>query len=354
VREHKGSDGEQGISRREVLQAGLAAATAGAMGGTLALGGEAEAQGGGRERVIDIHAHYFPKTYIALLAKEGKHPNSNDPKFTDLKVRLADMDKKGVTLQALSLTTPMVYWGDGNHSLGLAKAWNDAAVEAHKTYPSRFVVLVTLPMQFPDLAIAELDRTSKLPGVRGVYMGTNIAGKDLDDPLFAPLFARVAQLGLPVFLHPNTPLGGARFKDYYLSNLMGNPIDGTTAAAHLIFGGVLDRHPNMTVCLPHSGGALLALIGRWDRGWHVRPEDKHLPKAPSEYLHRFVYDTVSHSKAYTEYMIQQVGADHIVVGSDYCFDMGVDEPVKFVDELDLPAAQRNLILNTNAAQLLKV
>lgn len=319
------------------------------MGGVLA-----NAQGGLGTRPIDIHAHYFPKPYLTLLAKEGKHPTSSDPKFTDLKLRLADMDKKGVAVHALSLTTPMLYWGSGDHSLGLAKAWNDSAVAAHQAYPTRFVVLATLPMQFSDLAIAELDRTARLPGVRGIYMGTNIGGKDLDDPQFEPIFAHIEQLGLPIFLHPVTPLGGDRFKDYYLSNLIGNPVDGTTAAAHLIFGGVLDRHPGLTFCLPHSGGALLSLIGRWDRGWRVRPEDKKLPKAPSEYLRRFVFDTVSHSKPYSEYMIQQVGVDRFLVGSDYCFDMGVDEPVKFVQELDLPVAQRNMILNGNAARLLKL
>ncbi|MGH9689510.1 MAG: amidohydrolase family protein [Candidatus Acidiferrales bacterium] len=340
------------ISRRQVLRAGVAAATIGTLHGVF---GDADgAQESAPVRPIDIHAHYFPESYLSLLAKEGKHPNSSDPKFTDLQLRLADMDKKGIAVQAISLTTPMLYWGDGQHSLSLAKAWNDSAVAAHRAYPTRFVVLATLPMQFPGLAIAELDRVARLPGVRGVYMGTNIAEKDLDEPLFEPIFARIEQLGLPVFLHPVTPLGGNRFKNYYLSNLMGNPIDGTTAAAHLIFGGVLDRHPNLTVCLPHSGGALLALIGRWDRGWRVRPEDKGLPKAPSEYLHRFVFDTVSHSKPYTEYMIEQVGADRILTGSDYCFDMGVDEPVKFIQELDLPAIQRNMILNGNAAKLLKL
>ncbi len=352
-------------TRRRVLQAGLAAAAAGTMGGTIAGAADALARdpapdskgksaNAPKVNPIDIHAHYFPEGYLALLAKEGRNNPDRDPRFTDLKLRIAEMDKTGVAVHAISLTNPMVYWGDGNHSLTLAKTWNDEAVEAHLKYPTRLLVFATLPMQFPDLANAELDRVVKLPGVRGVYMGTNVAQRDLDDPLFEPIFAHIEQLGLPVFLHPNNVFGGDRLKDHYLGNFIGNPVDGTIAAAHLIFGGVLDRHPNLTVCLSHSGGALPVLIGRWDHGWRVRKEVKDLPQAPSKYLRRFMYDSIAHSKDVMEFVIKQVGVDRIMVGSDYCFDMGMDEPVKFVQELDLPGAQRNMILNGNASKLLKL
>jgi aminocarboxymuconate-semialdehyde decarboxylase len=131
-------------------------------------------------------------------------------------------------------------------------------------------------------------------------------------------------------------------------------VDGTIAACHLIFGGVLDRHPKLQICLPHAGGALPILIGRIDHGWEVRPETKSLPQAPSTYLERFTYDTISHSRAVMEFVIGQVGAERIMIGSDYCFDMGYDRPVRVVEELHLSRAQRNMILGGTAARILKI
>ncbi len=325
-------------------------------------------------RAIDIHAHYFPAPFLELINTDGRRFNgesritdqaffyktpagSNGPlplKFIDLKIRLADMDEQGVAVQALSLTTPMIYWADGELSHKLAKTWNDAAVEAHRAHPDRFVVLATLPMLDPDRAIDELNRVSKLPGVRGIYMGTNINHRDLDDPLFEPIFARIEALDLPVFLHPLQTIGGDRMKAFYLVNLIGNPADTGVAACHLIFGGVLDRHPKLQVNLPHAGGIFPILIGRIDRGWKVRAETKRLANAPSTYLRRFTYDTIAHSKPVMEFVISEVGADRVMLGSDYCFDMGYEEPVKFFEELRLRPEQRRMILGGTAARLLKI
>ncbi len=207
----------------------------------------------------------------------------------------------------------------------------------------------------PDRAVDELSRVSKLPGVRGVYMGTNVEGRDLDDPLFEPIFARIESLGLPVFLHPLPPiLGGKRLQPYSLTNLVAYPLDTTVAASHLIFGGVLDRHPNLVVVLPHAGGALLNIVGRLDHGWSVLPPAKHSAQTPSAYLHRFMYDTIAHSKPLMEYIISQVGVERIMMGSDYCFPVGYDHPVENVEELHLSAEQRKMILGGNAAKLLKI
>ena len=276
-------------------------------------------------------------------------------KFIDLKQRLADMDAQGVAVHALSLTGPMVYWADGEFSHKLASTWNDGAVAAHQANPDRFVVLATLPMLDPDRAVDELNRVSKLPGVRGVYMGTNIEGRDLDDPLFEPIFARIEALGLPVFLHPLPPiLGGKRLQPFSLTNLVAYPLDTTVAASHLIFGGVLDRHPNLLIVLPHAGGALLNIVGRLDHGWNVIPAAKHSAQTPSAYLHRFMYDTIAHSKPLMEYIISQVGVDRIMMGSDYCFPVGYDHPVEVVEELRLSPDQRKMILGGTAAKILKI
>jgi aminocarboxymuconate-semialdehyde decarboxylase len=369
----------RGLSRRTVLQGGLAAAAVSTVQGVsdalLAEPAMPSAPKTSGVRAIDIHAHYFPQAYFDLFNSEGQRYNaefrmteqgfffktpaeSSGPlpaKFIDLKQRLADMDAQGVAVQALSLTGPMVYWADGEFSHKLAMTWNDAAVAAHQANPDRFVVLATLPMLDPDRAIDEVSRVSKLPGVRGIYMGTSIENHDLDDLLFEPIFARIETLGLPVFLHPLPPvLGGKRLTPFSLTNLVAFPLDTTVAASHLIFGGVLDRHPNLLIVLPHAGGALLNLIGRLDHGWNVIPAAKHSAQIPSAYLRRFMYDTIAHSKPLMEYIISQVGVERLMLGSDYCFPVGYERPVGVIEELHLTSEQRKLILGETAAKILKI
>jgi aminocarboxymuconate-semialdehyde decarboxylase len=371
------------VSRRQLLQAGLAAAAIAV--GTSEVFGQNQAESRSRNaqalratgaRAIDIHAHYYPQSFLDLIADEGKRFKAEyrmtaegfylsapagtigplPTKIIDLKQRLADMDAQGVSMQAISLTTPMVSWADADLSLKLARTWNDAASEAHKAYPTRLVALMILPMLDPDRAIDELNRAAKLPGMRGVYMGTNVNNRDLDDPLFEQIFAKIEQLSVPVFLHPLQTVGGERTKPWYLSNLLGNPFDAAIAACHLIFGGVLDRHPKLQICLPHGGGALPMLIGRIDHGAQVRAEIKllHLPQPPSAYMRRFTYDTIVHSKPVMEFLIREVGAERILLGSDYCFDMGYDRPVEFLEQINISSAKRKMILSENAAKLLKL
>jgi aminocarboxymuconate-semialdehyde decarboxylase len=372
---HEDCGAKHALPRRQVLQGGLATAAVGAVGaaGTTAAvtprtAAAALASGA---RAIDIHAHYFPQAYLDVLGEEGEKynlayrkeadafflgPQRYETKFTDLTLRLADMDARGVQMHALSLTAPMLYFAEPAISQRLAVAWNDGASAAHQAHPERFVGLATLPMGDPDRAVDELNRASKLPGIRGVYLGTNIQNRDLDDPMFRPVFARIEALDLPVFLHPLKTIGGERLgvKPYYLNNLIGNPLDTAIACAHLIFGGVLDRYPKLDVCLPHSGGVMPILMGRWDHGTKVRPELKYMPRPPSEYLRRFSYDTVSHSKPIMQFVISQVGIDRIMLGSDYCFDMGDENPVEVVEALGLDSEQRELVLRDNAAKLLRV
>ena len=366
-----------GISRRGLLQAGLATAAVTAIDGTGDILAQSQAPSSAHAdgvRAIDIHAHYFPQVYLDLVADEGKRFNAsynmtdkgwyiktpagnNGPlptSFIDLKARIADMDEQGVALQAISLTAPMLYWCDAELSTKLAKAWNDAASAAHQKYPTRLVVFLTLPMLYPDRALDELTRASELPGMRGVYLGTNIAGKDLDDPLFEPILARIEALNLPIFLHPVDVIGGDRLKPFFLSNLIGNPVDTAVAACHLIFGGVLDRHPKLQIGLPHAGGVLPILIGRIDQGWRTREDLKSLPQAPSTYLQRFTYDTITHSKATMEFVIKEVGVERIMLGSDYCFTMGYSRPLQFLEQIDLGSTERKMILGGNAARLLKL
>lgn len=327
-------------------------------------------------KAIDIHAHYFPEVYLRAIETYGERfgitldrSDAAGPaikignmlgghlrrEFYDLEARLREMNRAGVDVHALSLTFPMVYWAEAELGTRLARAVNDAMSEAHRAHPDRFVGLATLPMQDPKRSVDELDRSSRLPGIRGVYLGTNVNGRELDDPVFLPVWERIADIELPVFLHPLNVIGAQRLGPYYLANLLGNPYDTGVAAARLIFGGILDRFPKLSICLPHAGGTLPYLIGRLDRGQKVRRELKHMKRKPSAYLRRFTYDTISHAPQPLRYLIDLVGADRVMIGSDYCFDLGYERPVQVVTSLPrLARADQAKILGGNAAKLLEL
>ena len=324
--------------------------------------------------MLDVHAHYFPEDFLRLIERDGAASGAaidrSDPRgpviqigairvgpvtpgFRDLDVRMKDMDRQGVDAQALSLTHPMVYWADAALGAALARVMNDALTEAHARFPERLVGLATLPMQDPTAAVEELERAAALPGIRGVYLGTNVNGRELADPAFLPVWERISAHGLPVFLHPSNVIGADRLRTYYLDYLLGNCFDTAVAAAHLVFGGVLDRFPRLQVCLAHGGGALPYLIGRLDRGWRVRQELRCLRRPPSAYLRRFTYDTITHAAPALRYLIALVGADRVLMGSDYCFSLGYESPARVVTALRLPPRQQTAILGGTAARLLR-
>ena len=326
-------------------------------------------------KTIDTHAHYFPQTYIDLVAKHGHRVGTTvseasgatfiqvglnlrtgpiTAEFIDLDKRLKLMDAQDVGMHALSLTQPMVYWADDDLGVQLSMAYNDAISAAHQAHPHRFIGFACLPMQNPRLALEELERAAKLPGIKGVYLATGIRDRELSDRSFFPVYARCEALGLPIFLHPMM-INNERMKQFYLVNICGNPFDTALAACHLIFGGVLDAFPKLEISLPHAGGALPILRGRMDRGFVIRAECKHLPRPPSEYLKRFTYDTISYNEDILEYLIKLVGIDRIMMGSDYCFDIAYEEPAKFVEGVkSLNGEQKQQILWNNAAKLLKL
>lgn len=325
-------------------------------------------------KTIDIHAHWYPAEWLRLLERDGaRHgakleragsgykiaterlSNAFDEEFVSLELRLAGMDRQGVDVHALSLTTPMVYWAAPEFGLALSQCFNDAASAAHARYPERLFGLAMLPMQAPQLALKELERAAKLPGIRGLYMATNVNGVELDDKSFWPVYAKAQELGWTVFLHPVETIGRERTQRFYLRNLLGNPYDTGVAAAHLIFSGVLDAFPRLEINLPHAGGALPGLIGRLDHGSKVRPELRHMKAPPSSYLRRFSYDTIGHDDRINLNLVRLVGVDRVLLGSDYCFDMGLVDPVATVNRLtDLTAAEREQILGGTARRLLGI
>ena len=360
------------MGRREFLAAACGTMLAGCATTQSERGATRRSDGG---PVIDIHAHWHAPAFVSMLEKEGPAIGAKvsrnerglvvfsapglstvfQPTYIDLPTRLKYMDEYGIDMHALSLTSPMVYWAPAAFGAKLAQTYNDELVRAHREYPKRFVGLATLPMQAPQLAVQELERIGRSPAIRGVYLATHVNGKNLDEKEFFPVYAKCEELGLHVYLHPVDPVGAERMRRYYLRNFLGNPYDTGIAAASLMFGGVMDTFPKLEVVLPHAGGTYPALIGRMDHGTTVRPETKHMTRAPSTYLRRFHYDTISHHVPLMLYLVGLVGADRVMLGSDHPADMSYVAPVAFVDKVtSLSARDRDLVLGGNAQRLLEL
>lgn len=326
-------------------------------------------------RTIDTHTHILTEETAALLRKEApKVPVTITPVDAesaaldvggvvyrpfprggfDLAHRLRDMDAMGVDVQVLSVT-PQTYLYNQDASLGAMTAaiQNDQIAKLVKQNPQRFMGIATLPMQAPEKAADELKRAMTTLNLRGTMFASNIIGKNLDDPSFEPVWATAEELGAFVFIHPNNVAGADRMKSYYLNNLIGNPLDTTIGAACLYFGGVLDRYPKLTVVLAHGGGFTPYQAARWEHGWHVRPEPKkNIVKQPVDIAKRFYYDTILHSAPVLEFMVEHVGADRVMLGSDYPYDMGMMDCVKHVRGLKISDADKATILSTCAQALL--
>ena len=328
-------------------------------------------------QIIDTHAHWYPREFISLLDRKaaanggrmerdgkgvpvfslpGLEPRSRmPPLMVEPDLVLGEMGKRGIATYVLGLTNPMVYWAPAAFGVELAQTWNDASSAVCRKYPGSFVGTIQLPMQAPELAVREVERAAGLPGMRAVYMATHINGRNLDEKAFWPVYERCEGLDLPLFLHPLYPCGGERIAKHFMRNLCGNPNENGLAAASLVLGGVMDAFPNLTVMLPQAGGIFPWLIGRFDRGAEVRKELAHMKQRPSAYLRRFYYDTVSHHPLIMKFLTELVGADRVVLGSDYDQDMSCERPVEFVESVPgLSERDRQLILQENAARLLKL
>jgi len=327
-------------------------------------------------RTIDVHAHILAEDTIALWQKEAPQGAPRlteiDADFSvievagvpyrpfprggwDLERRLADMDAAEVDVQVLSNTPQtFLYQQDAGLTAATAALQNEQIAKLVKARPDRFMGMATLPMQDPGRAVAELTRAVRDLGLVGAHIGTHIDGKNLDDPGLAPFWAAVAELDAFIMIHPIRPAGGDRTKAYYLTNLIGNPLDTTIAAASLTFGGVMERHPNLKILLVHGGGYVPYQYGRWTHGWEVRGEPKQFLKVdPEASVRRFYYDTITHGKPALEYLVATMGASHVVLGSDYPYDMGNWELVREARALSISDADRAKILGGNAAALLK-
>ena len=230
-------------------------------------------------------------------------------------------------MQVLSPVPPSVYYNlEAKSCLWYSRRQNDGIAKTVKEYPNRFLGMATVPLQAPDMAIAELDRAINKLGLRGVEILSNVDGRDLDSLELMPFFKEVQALDVPVFIHPGNVAGAERMKKYYFGNLIGNSLDTTLAAAHIISGGVLENFPDLKFCLAHGGGYL-----PYQRG---RSESKVLIKhPPSYYIPLLYFDTITHFVPALEYLVSSVGADKVVMATDYPYDMGDSTPVLTVKNL---------------------
>ena len=208
-------------------------------------------------------------------------------------------------------------------------------------------------MQAPKAAADELERAISKLGLKGMQIASNIMGKNLDEPEFEPVWQVANQHHAFFMIHPNNVAGVDRLKNYYLNNLIGNPLDTTIAAACLVFGGVIERFPNIRFFMVHGGGFTPYQAGRWQHGWHVRPEPKkHLKKPPAETIRTFYWDTILHSKPQLEFLVSEFGAAHVMLGSDYPYDMGTFECARQVKALSFADLDKVTMLNGLVQKLL--
>lgn len=272
--------------------------------------------------------------------------------------RLEAMDRQKVDIQVIAIPPPNFHYHvPAEVGSDFARIQNDALTDLSDSRPDRFHWFATLPLQ--DIA-ASLDEIRRIGGhqrMRGVQIGTNVDGVDLDDPTLDAVWAALASADLPVWLHPDQRAiaGADRLGDFYLQNLVGLPMESTIAAARLIFGGVLNRHPDLRFGLVHGGGFSPFQVGRWDHGWSVRPEPKtHIgEQPPSTYYQRLYFDTLTHDRASLLLLGERVGWSQVMLGTDFPFDMAEDQPVTRVEEAGLDPADLRSVLEGTARGFLR-
>jgi aminocarboxymuconate-semialdehyde decarboxylase len=332
---------------------------------------------GSNGRTVDIHAHvitpaclelakglmepqYDPFSYWAgkeTNEYQAGHTKEILPKATDIDVRLADMDAMGIDVQALSVAPPQYYyWADVELGRKLSRMQNENLASMVHAHPDRFVGLATVPMQDVSSAIKELEYCVRELDFRGVEINTNIFGLDLDDPRFRRFFAKAEELDVAVLLHPNGFTDGERLQKYYMTNVIGNPLDTTVAINRIIHGGVLEEHPALKLVLVHGGGFLPFYSSRIDHSYELRPEGRHhITRPPSTYLKQVFVDCLVFDSVHLEFLIQQMGADHVVIGTDYPFDMGHYDPLGQIDGVrGVSEEDKDLIRSVTAHKLLKI
>lgn len=334
------------------------------------------ADGGAPPPTIDIHCHlatpssrlptlpharpeYEPYDYF--MGQDSKDHNkvmfpSIAGPLSEAEPRIEHMDRMGIEIQGLAtFVSEYFYWAPADAAAESARIQNDHMAEAVAEYPDRFRIYgATVPLQDVDLAIAEMDRAVDDLGARGLQIGGTVDGHNLDEPRFRPFWQAVAARGIPVILHPNGYPESQRFGDYFLTNCIGNPLETMVAATRMIFSGLFEELPDLKLVLLHGGGYLPFYCSRADHTWEVRPETRvDIPDhPPSHYMKQLHYDTMVFQPLYLRHLVEIVGSDRVMAGTDFPFDMGDDDPLGLIDSVEgLDDDARRAIKGGNAAAL---
>jgi aminocarboxymuconate-semialdehyde decarboxylase len=319
---------------------------------------------GKRIKTIDVHAHCLIAEALALLpADEAKaiYPPTKGSKQFDivLEERLTGMDAQGVDMEVLSINP---WWYGKNRDLveKIIQVQNEKLAELCAKKPDRLAAFASLALQFPDLAVRQLDAAFRKYGLKGAAIGGSVAGTDFSDPKFHPVWAKAEELGATLFIHPqSTPELAKRFKgNGWLSNVIGNPLDTTIALQHLIFEGTLDKFPRLKVCAAHGGGYLGSYAPRSDHGCFISPQNCDpnivLKKTPTEYLNQLYFDALVFTPEALRHLVAQVGASQVVIGTDHPIPWEQHPVDHIMATKSLSDAQKAAILGGNAAKLLGI
>jgi aminocarboxymuconate-semialdehyde decarboxylase len=326
---------------------------------------------------VDVHTHILPAGWEDYAARfgGGSWPrlvgdpaaatcqlfvgatfNRNlGPESFDSARRLVDMDARGIGRQLLSPAPPLFcYWAPGPAAAEWSRMVNDTIASAVSRHPDRFLGAGGLPLQAPDLAVKELERVASTLRFPAVEIGASVQGRDLDDPALTPVWDAVTALDVAVFVHPQAPVVAQdRVGRQNLTQVIGFPLETALCMTRLIFGGVFERWPTIRWCFSHGGGAFASIVARLDHGWAVMDEaHAAIPRKPSDYARRVWVDTITHSPRVLSLVLDTFGSERVVLGSDYPFRLGTEDPIAALAPLGLDATARRRVLHDNARAFL--
>lgn len=324
---------------------------------------------------VDVHNHFIPREvvdaargggafddmtvevvggYEWLVHRQGyRYPLH--PTFYDLEARLATMDAADIDRAVVSISpTLFMYWTEASAAAEFCRRANDELAAFARDSGGRIAAVATLPMQDPDAACVELRRAVTELGCRGAEIGPVVERIWLDDDDNRKVLATAQELDVPLILHPYYVGARPGLEDFYLTNLVGNPLESTISAARLILSGTLDELPSLSLVLMHGGGFLPYQVGRLDHGHRVRPEAKGCRHAPSTYLGRFAYDTITHAAAPLRFLIDLVGAANVLFGTDFPYDMAAGPLMEQLAGTGATDEEIDLIASANAVRLFKL